>query len=139
MKTTFEELTADDIVNEFPKYQHLVNDQLTAEDTKNLSEQLFNKFSEELNDVQRQNILDYTLSLDVGPLMYAWNQGTSLYSPIIAKGILDREEVIKILGDNYVKNMRFFAKGMATKLTEIVKSPKDSETQKKFQQYIERK
>lgn len=132
MKTKFEELTVNDIVNEFPKYQHLVNEQLTLEQTKNLTEKITSclKTKENvLSEEQMQNVINYSLSLDDTRFMDSWSQFTGVYTPILAKGIADREDVIEELGENCVKFLQTYSKSVYTRIKKIV----DLEDEKKHE------
>lgn len=132
MKTKFEELTVNDIVNEFPKYQHLVNEQLTLEQTKNLTEKITSCLKTKENvwsEEQMQNVINYSLSLDDTRFMDSWSQFTGVYTPILAKGIADREDVIEELGENCVKFLQTYSKSVYTRIKKIV----DLEDEKKHE------
>lgn len=132
MKTKFEELTVNDIVNEFPKYQHLVNEQLTLEQTKNLTEKITSCLKTKENvwsEEQMQNVINYSLSLDDTRFMDSWSQFTGVYTPILAKGISDREDVVEELGENCVKFLQTYSKSVYTRIKKIV----DLEDEKKHE------
>ena len=123
---TFKELTVLDIVDDLPKYRNLVNEQLTLEETKELSSGIADYYINQdkvFTEQQTKNIIDYGLSLDVGPFLFFWNDVSKIYIPIMLKPyLMTREEIRKELGKVCHEKLVAFTLGIREKLKEIVES-----------------